>query len=112
MQFFFVKSNITPLTLLKKLLTIEDQFGRVRTFKNAPRCIDLDLLIYGNFQIKIQGPTPLTLPHPEIHKRAFVLKPLVEINPNCEIPGLGRAKNYLKACKKQEISRLNVKLNI
>ncbi len=99
----YVKSELSPLLVLKKLLNIEDLLGRERTFKNAPRCIDLDLLIYESIQQKIYGPPVLILPHPEIHKRAFVLKPLIEIQPDCEIPGLGKALNFLERCKDQKI---------
>jgi len=98
-----VKSELSPLLILKKLLSIENFLGRKRTFKNAPRCIDLDLLMYENIQQKIDGPPSLILPHPEIHKRAFVLLPLVEIQPDCIIPGLGKAMDFIKNCKEQEI---------
>ena len=107
-----IQSELKPLALLKKLFNIEDHFGRIRTFKNAPRLIDLDLLIFGNIQKKINGPIPLTLPHPEIHKRAFVLKPLIEIQPNCEIPGLGKVEDFMKECKNQKITRLKKELKI
>jgi 2-amino-4-hydroxy-6-hydroxymethyldihydropteridine diphosphokinase len=107
-----VKSRLSPLTLLKKLLQIEDYLGRTRTFKNAPRCIDLDLLIYKNIKQRIDVPINLVLPHPEIHKRAFVLKPLIEIEPDCEIPGLGKALSFVEDCKNQKIKRSKIKLNI
>jgi len=107
---FCVKSQLKPLPLLKKLLEIEDVLGRERTFKNAPRCIDLDLLIYENTQQKTDGSTPLILPHPEIQNRAFVLKPLIEIEPNCIIPGLGKAAKYMVNCKNQKINRLKKKI--
>ena len=108
----FVKSELSPLLILKKLLNIEHLLGRKRTFKNAPRSIDLDLLIYENIQQKIDGPPELVLPHPEMHKRAFVLEPLVEIQPDCEIPGLGKAMDFIKNCKEQEIHLTKEKFSL
>ena len=66
------------MTLLEALLEIEHHFGRERSFRNAPRVIDLDVLIYDDLQCHDTG---LTLPHPRMHERAFVLVPLLEIAP-------------------------------
>jgi 2-amino-4-hydroxy-6-hydroxymethyldihydropteridine diphosphokinase len=65
--------------LLRELQAIEGKHGRVRTFPNAPRTLDLDLLLYGDAQLDEPG---LTVPHPRMHERAFVLKPLLEIAPH------------------------------
>ena len=71
-------TNILPKDLLSILQECEKSLGRVKTFKNAPRTIDLDILFYGNEAIN----TPeLTIPHPKIHERDFVMTPLKEINP-------------------------------
>ena len=61
--------------------------------KNAPRNVDLDLLLLGDMIIQS---TPLTLPHPRLHQRAFVLKPLLDLAPEIRIPGQGSASDFLK----------------
>ena len=105
-----VKSKLNPHNVLKKLLEIENQFGRTRPFKNSPRTLDLDLLLYENLKVSIKEPPCLVLPHPEIHKRFFVLKPLIEIEPNCYIPGLGKAFKFIKDCENQKVKRLEKKI--
>mgnify|MGYP000110466508 CR=1 FL=1 len=72
--------------------------------KNAPRTLDLDLLLYGE---TVQNDAFLTLPHPRMHERAFVLVPLAEIDPACEIPGRGRVAELLKTVAGQRIERLS-----
>jgi 2-amino-4-hydroxy-6-hydroxymethyldihydropteridine diphosphokinase len=74
-------------TLLEALLEIERALGRERLFLNAPRTIDLDLLAYGDHVIDTPA---LTLPHPRLHERGFVLVPLAEIAPAWRHPRLGR----------------------
>lgn len=74
-----VSTNLSPETLLKELLAIEKKFGRERPFPNAPRILDLDLLLYDNV---VQKTDFLTLPHPRIHLRSFVILPLAEIAPD------------------------------
>jgi 2-amino-4-hydroxy-6-hydroxymethyldihydropteridine diphosphokinase len=88
--------------LLGELLAIERRFGRERTFANAPRTLDLDLLLYGDRVLSEQG---LEVPHPRMHERAFVLAPLVEIAPEIEIPGKGKAATLLARCKDQKIQK-------
>lgn len=70
---------------------------------NAPRTLDLDLLLYGDV---VQQTPFLTLPHPRMHERAFVLVPLLEIEPDCRIPGKGPAGDFLESVKDQAISCL------
>jgi 2-amino-4-hydroxy-6-hydroxymethyldihydropteridine diphosphokinase len=77
-----ISTQLDPETLLKNLLNIEQLFGRERPFANAPRILDLDLLYYENV---VQNTAYLTLPHPRMHLRGFVLLPLAEIAPNLEI---------------------------
>jgi len=73
-----LETDLTALDLLKELQAIEESLGRVRTFKNAPRTIDLDILLYGEEVIDEPG---LKVPHPRMFERKFVIKPLLEIEP-------------------------------
>jgi len=98
-----VDTTLTPQALLEALFAIEAQFGRRRDFHLAPRTLDLDLLLVDD-QV-IDSPT-LNLPHPRLHLRAFVLAPLVEIAPDCRIPGRGQAAAWLAAVSMQRIERL------
>lgn len=80
-----VDSNLRAVELMRLCLDIEQQLGRVRTVVNGPRTIDLDLLYYGE---KVLEEDILTLPHPRLHERAFVLVPLTEIAPHFRHPTL------------------------
>ena len=94
---------MAPLALLAALQAIEQQFGRLRPYRNAPRTLDLDLLLHGDAVLQ----TPeLTLPHPRLHRRAFVLRPLLQIAPTLAAPGLGRLADWLPACADQGIDPL------
>ena len=93
-------------TFLERLFAIEASFGRVRSIKNAPRTLDLDLLLFGDQRLNLPG---LTLPHPRLAERAFVLAPLAEIAPDLTIPGHGRdvrVTDLLAAVADQRIERL------
>ena len=83
-----IETALTPQSLLQGLLRIEHQHGRERTFRNAPRTLDLDILLYGDVRLHEHG---LTVPHPQMHLRPFVLQPLLEIAPDMGIPGIGKA---------------------
>ena len=96
-------TELAPQALLAALLGIEQHFGRERAFRNAPRTLDLDLLLYDTRSIAEPG---LTVPHPRMHERAFVLAPLAEIAPDCEIPGKGRVAALLAACAGQNVGKL------
>ena len=96
-------STLAPHALLDALLALEQRFGRKRSFANAPRTLDLDLLLHGS--ALVSGPC-LTLPHPRMHERAFVLAPLIEIDPDCIIPGHGRAADCLARITGQPIEKL------
>ncbi len=94
---------LAPEALLDALLGIEQTFGRIRAERNGPRTLDLDLLLYDELTLS----TPrLTLPHPRLHLRAFVLQPLAELAPELEIPGRGRLAAWLPAVANQGICRL------
>ncbi len=98
-----IATKLTPHDLLQALLEIEHQHGRERTFRNAPRTLDLDVLLYDTVQMYEHG---LTIPHPQMHVRAFVLQPLLEIASDCEIPGRGLAQQAVQACADQVLERL------
>lgn len=88
-----VETALGARELLDALLAIELNHGRVRDFQNAPRTLDLDLLLYGDLQLHAPG---LTIPHPRMHERAFVLVPLAAIAPQCVIPGRGKVAELLR----------------
>jgi 2-amino-4-hydroxy-6-hydroxymethyldihydropteridine diphosphokinase len=98
-----IETELSPLVLLQALLALEQQNGRTREFQNAPRTLDLDVLLYDDLQHHEHG---LTVPHPQMHKRAFVLQPLLEIAPECVIPGVGRAFAAMQNCKDQQLEKL------
>ncbi len=78
--------------LMALLLSVEAQLGRIRTGKNNPRTIDLDLLFYGDEIIQAGH---LTVPHPRLHERIFVLKPLADLNPGLRHPAVGQTVSEL-----------------
>jgi len=89
-----LETTLAPRALLDALLALEAARGRARTFVNAPRTLDLDILLYDNRQIVEHG---LTVPHPRMHERAFVLVPLAEIAPDCVVPGHGTVRDLLRS---------------
>jgi len=94
---------LEPEALLRALQDIEQAHGRLRPYHNAPRTLDMDLLLYGD-QL-ISSPT-LTVPHPRLHERAFVLVPLLEVDAAVKLPGLGKAADYLPRVAGQTITKL------
>lgn len=98
-----VETALEPLPLLDTLFDIERRFGRRREFRFAPRTLDLDLLLYDDWVIDSQR---LSLPHPRMHLRAFVLVPLLEIATECRIPGRGAAAAWLPAVSGQRIEKI------
>ena len=98
-----IRTSLAPRQLLSELLGIERKHGRERTFCNAPRTLDLDVLLYGDMQIEEPG---LAIPHPQMHRRAFVLQPLLEIAPDCMIPSVGLASTAMRDCLDQVLERL------
>jgi 2-amino-4-hydroxy-6-hydroxymethyldihydropteridine diphosphokinase len=101
-----LRTSLEPYGLLLHLLDIELMLGRRRRGlrKNAPRNVDLDLLLVDSMIIQS---TPLSLPHPRLHVRAFVLKPLLDLEPDILIPGQGPAPAFLDAVLDQRIERLD-----
>jgi 2-amino-4-hydroxy-6-hydroxymethyldihydropteridine diphosphokinase len=97
-------TELGPHELLAALQAIELDHGRERPFRNAPRTLDLDLLLYGDHVI---ATADLVVPHERMLQRAFVLVPLLEIAPGIEVPGRGPARNFLAAVSGQAITRLN-----
>lgn len=98
-----VSTTLPALDLLHALQAIELQHGRERPYRNAPRTLDLDVLMYGEARIADQE---LTVPHPRMAQRAFVLAPLLEIDENAAIPGVGAARPLLDAITDQPIRRI------
>lgn len=100
-----LRTTLGPRALLARLLGVERRQHRRRdaqTPRNAPRTLDLDLLLYGARRMRVRG---LTVPHPRMHERAFVLKPLTDIAPAVTIPGRGLAARYLPRVRGQRIRR-------
>jgi 2-amino-4-hydroxy-6-hydroxymethyldihydropteridine diphosphokinase len=97
-------TGLAPGPLLENLQAIEKRHGRERSFANAPRTLDLDLLLYGD---QARGTPALTLPHPRMHERAFVLRPLLELDSEVSIPGKGKASAWLSACGSQRVERID-----
>lgn len=98
-----LETTLAPEALLAALFDIEERFGRIRAEKNGPRTLDLDLLLYNDQFVDLPR---LTLPHPRLHLRAFVLQPLAEIAPQLAIPGRGTVAAWLPAVANQGIVRL------
>ena len=98
-----IETDLDPLILLRALLALETSHGRERPFPNAPRVLDLDLLLYDGL---VMQTSELTLPHPRLHERGFVLFPLAEIAPDLEIPGKGLVGSLALYCQDQGVERL------
>ena len=99
-----VRTALAPLELLHALQAIELRHGRMRPFAGAPRTLDLDLLLYGEL---VQSSDELTVPHPRLHERAFVLVPLAEIVPDQVVPGRGRVGDLRVAVASQRVAKLD-----
>lgn len=98
-----IETQLAPHDLLNALLAIEQRHGRIRESLNAPRTLDLDVLLYDALQYQ---DTHLTIPHPRMTQRTFVLKPLFEIAPDCNIPGHGPIAPLLAACHEQQLEQI------
>ncbi len=98
-----IETGLAPEVLLDALLDIEHRFGRIRAERNGPRTLDLDVLLYDD--LVLDSPR-LTLPHPRLHLRAFVLYPLADLAPDLALPGRGSLAAWLPAVANQGICRL------
>jgi 2-amino-4-hydroxy-6-hydroxymethyldihydropteridine diphosphokinase len=103
-----LETELEPYALLLHLQDIELMLGRKRRLggekRNVSRKADLDLLLVGSLILRS---TPLTLPHPRLHQRAFVLRPLLDLDPDLKAPALGRLDRFLDAVAEQRIERID-----
>ncbi len=101
-----LRSALSPRRLLVALQAIEDAHGRERPFPNAPRTLDLDLLLFGQRQ---SAAAELQLPHPRLHLRGFVLAPLCELDPGLVVVQLGPLMPWLQAALVQGVQKLDTR---
>ena len=99
-----IATALSASDLLRALQEIEQDFGRARPYFHAPRSLDLDLLLYGDLQI---DSATLQVPHPRMSTRAFVLIPLLQIDPLINIPGHGLAHQLVARVSDQVIKKIN-----
>jgi len=99
-----LQTGLAPHELLDALHVIENRHGRRRSVRNAPRTLDLDLLLYGTRVVHEGG---LTLPHPRMHERAFVLMPLAEIAPDAPLPGKAPLSQLLAQVDRSGVEKLD-----
>ncbi|HEU4621920.1 MAG TPA: 2-amino-4-hydroxy-6-hydroxymethyldihydropteridine diphosphokinase [Burkholderiaceae bacterium] len=92
-------TSLDAFALLAALQNIEHEFGRQRPYRNAPRTLDLDLLMHGDEVITTEA---LTIPHPRMHLRRFVIGPLADLDMALVIPGLGPISQWLEATREQD----------
>ena len=98
-----IDSNLSPYELLNKLLKIENTAGRIRVNKNGPRTLDLDILLFDNL---ILNEKKLTIPHPRMHERLFVLMPLKDIDETIVIPNHGAIIDIINKLNPENIIRI------
>ena len=98
-----LETELSPAELLEALLAIEAHHGRVRGEPNGPRTLDLDLLLFGDEVIHLPQ---LDVPHPRMHERAFVLRPLAEVDPEAVIPGQRPMRELLSMVTDQRVTRI------
>ncbi|GAB3539265.1 2-amino-4-hydroxy-6-hydroxymethyldihydropteridine diphosphokinase [Noviherbaspirillum agri] len=98
-----VDTGLSVSEMLHALQQLELEFGRERPFRNAPRTLDLDILLYGQQTIKTEK---LTVPHPRLTQRAFALIPLLQLDPLLTIPGQGPAHSFVPGVAGQAIQKI------
>ena len=101
----WLDTDLGPEALLAALQAVEQQFGRQRPYHHAPRTLDLDLLLLAD---ETRQGAHLSLPHPRLHQRAFVLRPLLDLCPDLSAPGLGPLASHLPATAGQAITRVTL----
>lgn len=105
-----LSTHLEPMALLQALQAIENLAGRVRSHINAPRTLDLDLLLFGKLQMSTEV---LCLPHPRMHQRAFVLRPLLDLGlAQWVIPPFGTVEHLEAQTRNQRIEKLPTDLQI
>jgi 2-amino-4-hydroxy-6-hydroxymethyldihydropteridine diphosphokinase len=100
-----LETTLTPQALLDTLFEIENKAGRERPYQFAPRVLDCDLLLYDDIVLSTEK---LTLPHPRMHTRGFVLLPLFEIAPECEIPNHGKIATLIQKNVFNDVQKIPV----
>jgi len=98
-----IETRLAPRDLLEQLLAIERAHGRVRDLPNGPRTLDLDILLYGERTVR---EPKLTIPHPRMVERAFVLVPLAEIAPETVVPGSARVSDLVRSVDASSMIKL------
>lgn len=98
-----IETALAPHALLDAVLNIERANGRIREFPNAPRTLDLDIVLYGDVVLQEPG---LTIPHARMLERAFVMVPLAEIAPDAVVPGRGKAGDLAKRVDAASVAQL------
>jgi 2-amino-4-hydroxy-6-hydroxymethyldihydropteridine diphosphokinase len=98
-----IETALGPHELLAALLAVERAHGRVRDFPNAPRTLDLDIVLYGDLVLHEPG---LTIPHARMLERAFVMVPLAEIAPDAQVPGRGRVSELAARLDADSVAQL------
>jgi 2-amino-4-hydroxy-6-hydroxymethyldihydropteridine diphosphokinase len=109
-----IETTLAPERLLDACKAVERAFGRVQAgedgyVKDGPRAIDVDVLLLGDCS---HASERLTLPHREVTSRRFVLVPLLELDPRLEVPGKGRAADFLEAIEGQDVHRAGPPLDV
>jgi 2-amino-4-hydroxy-6-hydroxymethyldihydropteridine diphosphokinase len=97
-----IETALRPHALLTSMQCIEDRHGRLRPYRNAPRTLDLDLLLFGDEVIQ---DAQLIVPHPRMHERAFVLRPLADLAPDLKL-AQGCLSDLIVACEDQRLEVL------
>jgi 2-amino-4-hydroxy-6-hydroxymethyldihydropteridine diphosphokinase len=106
-QVWLVSTELPPWELLQVLKQIERALGRKVTFRNGPRVIDIDILFYGDWLLEQEG---MTIPHPRLHERAFVLVPLADLAPDLVHPALKKTvRELLKGVDQSGVHPYEVK---
>jgi 2-amino-4-hydroxy-6-hydroxymethyldihydropteridine diphosphokinase len=100
-----LQTRLSPRELLEALHLIEKRHVRQRSMRNAPRTLDLDLLLYGTLVVSEEA---LIVPHPRMHERAFVLMPLAEIAPDAAVPGRAPVRQLLEQVDHSGVVKLDV----